>query len=97
MTYQNGTLFTPSVHDLGVIKAGEPIKLTFEKVGDWEYIPVITASCGCTVPEYKGNTLEAIFTPKNTPHIFDKIVTVTVETSDGNYDRHLFHIKGRAE
>lgn len=83
--------FTATVHDFGNIRQGVPAShtFTFKNVGNADITLVnVAASCGCTVPNWKGGiykpgetaTITATYNAANEGQ-FNKTITVT--TSEG--------------
>mgnify|MGYP004443092081 FL=1 len=97
--------FKTRLHDFGVIKEnGGPVSTTFEftNVGDKPLIIVeVTASCGCTRPEYttkpikpgKKGKIKVTYSPLGRPGAFRK--TVKVKTN-GQDPRTTLIIEGTA-
>ncbi|HUW05615.1 MAG TPA: DUF1573 domain-containing protein [Williamwhitmania sp.] len=85
--------FESSVHDFGLIKEnGGPAIYTFEFVNKANtpiIINNVTASCGCTTPEWtkapvapgQKGTIKVTYDPKNRPGPFEKTITINYNQS----------------
>lgn len=95
MIYNPSDIFDPKEVDLGEIPQGKPVTAKVKVNLDFEGIPTVKASCGCTKPTYDSHA-KTIAATYNAAALgaFDKTVTFTVPNSDGGHDAHVFHIKG---
>jgi len=91
--------FSPNVKDLGEVKVGKTNTVVFESENLELEIENLYASCGCTKPVLKDNTIEVKFTPKRIPvHLKEKgfyISTQTVNIKYTNGDTELLLIKAK--
>lgn len=95
MIYNPSHIFEPKEVDLGEIPQGKPVTAKVKVNLDFEGVPTVKASCGCTKPTYDSHakTIAATYNAAAKGG-FDKTVTFTVSDGNGGFNAHVFHIKG---
>lgn len=96
MIYNPSDIFEPKEVNLGEIPQGKPVTARVKVNLDFEGIPTVKASCGCTKPTYDSHakTIAATYNAAAEGD-FDKTVTFTVPDGSGGFNAHVFHLKGR--
>src|SRR5690606_962638 len=96
---------TNDTFNFGEAKEGDKVSHEFEFVNDGNtplIISSVTASCGCTTPNYpkqpiqpgEKSKIEVVFDTKNQPGMQHKVITMF---SNAHPNRTLFHLKGEVK